>query len=173
LFAGLFGGHGAAAVGLGAALVFLGVAVLSPLVARPFARALGAPLAESGISGKLGRENSMRNPRRTASTAAALMIGLGLITFVSIFAASVKASANSALEQVLKADYAVIPMSVASNGFSLDVANRLRTERAFSAVAEFRQGVFGINGNAQQLIATDPAVLGDVENVHMVSGSVA
>ena len=173
LFAGLFGGHGAAAVGLGAALVFLGVAVLSPLVARPFARALGAPLAESGISGKLGRENAMRNPRRTASTAAALMIGLGLVTFVSIFAASIKASANSALEQVLRADFAVTPTSVQAPGFSLDVANRLRSESAFSAVEEYRQGVFGVNGSAQELIATDPTILDRVENVKMQAGSLA
>src|SRR5205807_9756671 len=132
--AGLFGGHGAAAVGLGAALVFLGVAVLSPLVARPFARALGAPLAESGISGKLGRENAMRNPRRTASTAAALMIGLGLVTFVSIFAASIKASANSALEQTLKADYIV--SSPQFEGFSQDIARQLQASDVFSSVSE-------------------------------------
>src|SRR5439155_8423848 len=144
LFAGLFGNHGASAVGLGAALVFLGIAGLSPLVARPFARLLGAPFAQSGVSGKLGRENAMRNPRRTASTAAALMIGLGLVAFVSIFASSVKASANSALEEVLRADYAVIPSSVQSQGFSQDVATRLRVESAFSTVVEFRQGVFGL-----------------------------
>ncbi|HEX9235284.1 MAG TPA: FtsX-like permease family protein, partial [Actinomycetota bacterium] len=90
LLAGLFGGHGAALVGLGAAVIFLGVAVLSPLVARPFARAVGSPLR--GVPRKLGRENAMRNPKRTASTAAALMIGLGLVSFVSIFAASLKTS---------------------------------------------------------------------------------
>jgi len=127
----------------------------------------------SRVSGKLGRENAMRNPRRTASTAAALMIGLGLVTFVNIFAASFKASVNSALEQVLKADYAVIPTSVASNGFSLDVANQLRSEPAFSAVEEFRQGVIGINGNAQQVVATDPVILGQVQNMKMVSGSLS
>src|SRR5205807_10438729 len=137
LFAGLFGGHGAAAVGLGAALVFLGVAVLSPLVARPFARALGAPLAESGISGKLGRENAMRNPKRTASTSAALMIGLGLVAFVSIFAASIKASSNKILEQTLKADYIVNTNQFV--GFSEDVANELRSTGAFAVVADMRQ----------------------------------
>jgi len=173
LFAGLFGNHGASAVGLGAALVFLGIAGLSPLVARPFARLLGAPFAQSGVSGKLGRENAMRNPRRTASTAAALMIGLGLVAFVSIFASSVKASANSALEQVLRADYAVIPSSLSSQGFSLEVADRLRAEPAFSTVEEFRQGVFGVNGSAQQMIGTDPSMLPQVENVKMQAGSLA
>src|SRR5207245_356640 len=104
---GLFGhtGNGASLVGLGAALVFLGVAILSPLVARPLARAIGAPLR--GEARRLGRENAMRNPKRTASTSAALMIGLGLVAFVSVFAASIKGSSNRILEQTLKADYIV------------------------------------------------------------------
>jgi putative ABC transport system permease protein len=175
LLTGLFAGKGAALVGLGAAVVFLGVATLSPIAARPLARVLGAPLPSvSGLAGRLGRENAMRNPRRTASTAAALMIGLGLVSFVNIFAASVKASATQALQQTLKADYAVIPSSFGggANGFSLEVATRLRIEPAFSAVEEYRQGVFGYQGSAQQLSAVDPALLEKVESVEMVRGSV-
>ena len=60
---------------------------------------IGAPFARfSRISGKLGRENAMRNPRRTASTSAALMIGLGLVGFVAVFAASIKTSTNNVLQ---------------------------------------------------------------------------
>src|SRR5207302_4512699 len=73
LLVALFGGGSSAAarVGLGAAAVFFGVAVLSPLIVRPVARFLGAPLPRlRGISGKLGRENAIRNPKRTAATAA-------------------------------------------------------------------------------------------------------
>src|SRR5207247_8337780 len=78
LLVALFGGGSSAAarVGLGAATVFFGVAVLSPLIVRPVARFLGRPLRK--VSGRLGRETAMRNPKRTASTAAALMIGFGL-----------------------------------------------------------------------------------------------
>src|SRR5439155_7986250 len=147
LILGLFGstGNGASLVGLGAALVFLGVAILSPLIARPLARTLGAPLPKvSGVAGKLGRENAMRNPKRTASTAAALMIGLGLVGFVSILAASLKASTSAALEQTLKADYIVT--STSFTGFSQDVAGRLRNDPAFEAVEEFRQGLMGYVG---------------------------
>src|SRR5207244_7168568 len=79
LLIALFGGGSSAParVGLGAATVFFGVAVLSPLIVRPVARFLGRPLR--GTARTLGRENAMRNPKRTASTAAALMIGLGLV----------------------------------------------------------------------------------------------
>ena len=101
------------------------------------------------------------------------MIGLGLVAFVSIFAASIKASASSALESILRADYAVIPTSFSAQGFSLDVANQLRREPAFSAVAEVRQGVFGVDGSAQALEAADPAILPQVANVPMTAGSLS
>ncbi len=91
LAGGLFGGGGIGLVGLGALIFYGGVAMLSPLVAGPLSRLIGAPAARfRGIPGRLGRLNAMRNPRRTASTAAALMIGLGLVSFVTILAASLE-----------------------------------------------------------------------------------
>jgi putative ABC transport system permease protein len=173
LLLGLFGGgsNAAAKVGLGAAAVFFGVAVLSPLIVRPVARFLGAPLPRlRGTPGKLGRENAMRNPKRTASTAAALMIGLGLVAFVSVFAQSIKASSSKILEETLKADYIV--SSSQFTGFSQDVADRLRKEPAFSAVSEFRQGAFGLAGHAQPIQGVDPATLPQVLHVEMKEGSV-
>ena len=80
LFRGLFGDSGSALanVGLGAIAVFLGVAVLGPVIARPVSRFLGSPLPRlRGMTGTLARENAVRNPKRTATTAAALMIGVG------------------------------------------------------------------------------------------------
>ena len=77
---GLAGG-GAAAVGLGALVVFLGVAVLGPVLARRFSRTIGAPLpVVRGMTGTLARENASRNPKRTSATASALMIGVALVT---------------------------------------------------------------------------------------------
>jgi putative ABC transport system permease protein len=168
---GLFGGtkNAAAMVGLGAALVFFGVAILSPLFARPIARVIGAPLARLGISGRLGRENASRNPRRTASTSAALMIGLALVGFVSIFAASLKASASQALEETLKADYIV--SNTQFQPFSQDVAARLRADSRFSGVVEFRTGLFGLNGKAQTVTGANTASLPATTNVGISSGS--
>ena len=89
---GLSGG-GIAPVGLGALGVFVGVAVLGPVIARPFARLIGAPLPRvRGMAGTIARENATRNPRRTSATASALMIGVGLVAFITVFAASTKAS---------------------------------------------------------------------------------
>jgi putative ABC transport system permease protein len=171
LLVALFGGGSSAParVGLGAATVFFGVAVLSPLIVRPVARFLGGPLRK--MAGKLGKENAMRNPKRTASTAAALMIGLGLVAFVSVFAQSIKASSNKILEETLKADYIVT--NAQFTGFSQDVAGRLRQEPAFAAVSEFRQGIFGLNGKAQTIQGVDPATLPSVMNVPFQSGSLS
>ena len=71
-----------ALVGLGAVGIFIGVGMLAPMVARPMASVIGRPAGRAclGISGRLGRENSMRSPRRTAQTAAALMVGLALVS---------------------------------------------------------------------------------------------
>ena len=102
-------------VGLGAFLTFIGVGMLSPLVARPMASMLGRPLARlRGISGRLGRENSMRSPRRTAQTAAALMVGLALVSTIAVFGASLSRSATSSVSDAIAADY--IAMATSQGG---------------------------------------------------------
>jgi putative ABC transport system permease protein len=172
LMLGLFGGTSNAAllVGLGAAVVFFGVAVLGPVLARPVARLIGAPLPSvRGIPGKLGMENAARNPKRTSATAAALMIGLGLVAFVSIFAASVKSSSDRILEETLKADYIVTTEQFI--GFSQEIAGQLRASSAFAAVTEFRAGVVGLEGRATPIQGVNATTLPEVTQVDMVSGS--
>ncbi len=171
LLVGLFTGpkNPAALVGLGAMSVFLGVAVLAPLVARPVAGALGRPIGRLGMAGRLGRDNSVRNPRRTATTSAALMIGLALVAMVSILAASVKSSTDDVLQRTLRADY-LVTGSGGFQPFSQDAATALRESHAFSAVEEVRQGVFGLHGNATTLGGIDPAQLEGVTNLPITSG---
>ena len=90
---------------IGAATVFIGVALLSPRLVRPLASVVGRPLERlRGVSGRLARENSVRNPRRTATTAAALMIGLALVSFVTVFAAGLKGSIDEAIDEGITAD---------------------------------------------------------------------
>jgi putative ABC transport system permease protein len=101
---GLFGniedsGQAALMLGGGAALVLFGVSLYSPRLVRPLAGIIGAPLERlRGLTGRLARENSQRNPSRTAATAAALMIGLALVSFVTVFAAGLKASIADAID---------------------------------------------------------------------------
>jgi len=109
---GLFGGGETTQVlsllGLGAFLVFLGVALLSPLLVRPLAAIVGAPLERvGGVAGRLARGNAIRNPGRTAGTAAALMIGLALVSFTTIFAEGFKASFSDSFERTIVADLVI------------------------------------------------------------------
>jgi putative ABC transport system permease protein len=109
------------ALGVGAAAVFLGVALLAKVLVPPLARVLGWPAARlAGAPGELARGNAMRNPSRTAAAAAALMIGLALVTLVSVLAAGLKSTFNNAVDSVFKGDYALTatdnfsPISIAS-----------------------------------------------------------
>jgi putative ABC transport system permease protein len=112
LLQGLFGG-GPAATRLGglaggAVLMFVGVALVSRYVVRPVAGAIGRPLAAAfDEPGRLARENAMRNPGRTATTSAALMVGLALVVFVAVFAAGLKTSIAGSLEERVRADIAI------------------------------------------------------------------
>jgi putative ABC transport system permease protein len=106
-------------LGGGVLLMFLGVALNAPRIVPPLASLLGWPGTKiGGAAGSLARQNAIRNPSRTASTAAALMIGLALVTFVGIFGAGLRSSFESAVDDLFTADYALTssntftPMSV-------------------------------------------------------------
>jgi len=169
---GLFGESEVAgqAIGLGAAVTFLGIAMLSPLVARPVARLLGAPLTRLGVPGRLGRENAMRNPRRTAATASALMIGLGLVAMVTILAASLKGSLDAALEETLRADLTLTTSTFSP--FSPQVADAVRAVPEVEAVSEFRQNGFRFNGSTAFITAVDPGTIEQVATLDMEEGTV-
>ncbi len=104
---GLFGvlDPGEIWVGVGAAGVFIGVALLSPRLVAPLASVVGRPLERlRGIPGRIARENTVRNPGRTAATAAALMIGLALVSFVTVFAAGIRGSIDDAIDKTIAGD---------------------------------------------------------------------
>ncbi|MGE5225567.1 MAG: ABC transporter permease [Planctomycetaceae bacterium] len=170
LLFGLFGSPDKAYVyvGIGAALTFVGVAMLSPYVAGPVASALGVPLARLGSAGALGRRNAMRNPRRTARTSSALMIGLGLVAMVAILASSLKASFDAALEKSLKADFTVATTNFTP--FSPDVVTHVASVQGVLAASAFRQGGFQVDGQGAFVTGFDPATAADVTALDFVQG---
>ena len=98
----------AIAMGVGALLLFVGVALISAWLVRPLATVLGWPATKiGGSAGRLARANSIRNPGRTASTAAALMIGIALVTSVAVLASGIRRTIHNTLEQTFVGDYAV------------------------------------------------------------------
>jgi putative ABC transport system permease protein len=128
------------ALGIGAAAVFIGVAMLAKTLVPPLARWLGWPAARfAGAAGTLARGNAMRNPQRTASTASALMIGLALVTLVSVLASGLKTTFENAVNSVFKGNYAV----TATDNFSpisISSANALKKVRGVSVVSGVRAG---------------------------------
>jgi putative ABC transport system permease protein len=103
------------AIGLGVVISFIGMALAAPKLVPPLASTLGWPGARfGGVSGSLARENAMRHPARTASTAAALMIGLALVTAVGVLASGLKATFEQAVDQQFLGDYAL----TSENGFT-------------------------------------------------------
>jgi putative ABC transport system permease protein len=106
-------------IAFGVLLLFVGVALVSKHLVRPIAALVGWPATQiGGAAGRLAKGNSMRNPQRTASTAAALMIGVALVTFVAVLANGMRESNRGAIEDQVAADYVL----TAQDGFSPFVA---------------------------------------------------
>ena len=155
LFGNLSGGRAAMFVGISALLVFIGVAMLSPLVAKPAARLLTIPAIKGNfITGILARENAQRNPRRTAATAAALMIGLALVSAIAIMSQSFKTTFRSAIEEQTTADFILSPTGFAP--FSPEAAQAVRDELPGSTVVEYRFGTIQLDGDSIAVLGASP-----------------
>jgi putative ABC transport system permease protein len=145
-------------MGLGALMIFLGVALLAERLVRPLATVLGWPAAKfGGIAGMLARENTERNTQRTASTASALMIGLALVTLVTLLAAGIISTFKGAVDDLWKnADYAL----TAQNNFSpipISVAEAAAKAPGVDAVGDVRAGQAKAFGSVYNATAVNPA----------------
>ena len=143
------------ALGLGTLILFVGVALNAKRAVRPLAAVLGWPGARiGGSAGTLARENAMRNPSRTASTASALMIGLALITFVAILGAGLRTSFGDAVDKLFVADYAL----TAENDFDPFTAqadHAVGGTPGVTAVSPIRAGDARVFGDNIQVTAVD------------------
>ncbi|MEZ5377250.1 MAG: FtsX-like permease family protein [Acidimicrobiales bacterium] len=162
-------------VGLGAAVIFVGVFVLGPVIARPVARVIGAPLAASrGVTGNIARENAMRSPKRTARTAAALTIGVALVAGVSILAASLQTTIRDIIGEQFTGDYAI---DSGTGGFGGGLPPSLVDELAALPEVETAAGIrvgFGqVNDEdtADFFSVVDPARAFDVFDIGVTAGS--
>ncbi len=165
----LEGNAAAMTAGIGGYALVMGAIVLSPMLARPFVRFAGAALPRlAGKTGQLAQENAMRNPRRTATTASALMIGLALVTGFSIIGASVKASVDQAIGDTMQADY-VVSTSV-GQPFTPAIADELTSTDGVASVTRTRFGVGRLDGEEAVLLAYDGTVDRSLD-VEFVAGS--
>jgi putative ABC transport system permease protein len=160
-------GDAALMLGAGAAVVLFGVSLYSPRLVRPLAGAIGAPLERlRGLTGRLARENSQRNPSRTAATAAALMIGLALVSFVTVFAAGLKASIADAIDNSFQGELEIqntngfdpIPTAVAAG------VRRVPGVRTVSTLQSTQVRIDGVGGKPRAT-GLDPATANQVLNL--------
>jgi putative ABC transport system permease protein len=144
-------------VGLGALAVFLGVVTLGPTISRRFSRIVGWPLPRvRGVAGALARENAMRNPRRTAATSSALMIGVALVAFITVFAASAKSSVATSVDSAVKSDW-IVTTQFGIGGLSPSVAQRIGALPETGTVTALRYFDAKVDNATTQASAIDPA----------------
>ncbi len=164
------GSDGQAPMGIGAVLLIIGVFILTPLLSRPLIAAAAPALRVFGISGKLARQNSVRNPRRTAATASALMIGLTLITGMTVMAGSLQKSIDKMASAAIRADYIV---SMANgNTLSPDVEEKLRATDGVTALSPLRNAPARIGGTTEYLTGVTPAI-GELTDLKVEDGTFA
>ena len=166
------GGAPLALLGAGAAMVFLGAAMLAPVLSRPVVKVLAGFYPRLfRTPGRLARQNALRNPRRTAATASALMIGLALVSVINVMSASAKASISRQVDKTFAADY----MVTSSSPGGLDPAPpaaAVRSAPGVEQVTAVYQGRYKDGTHTDSFIATGrPADLVRAAKLRLVSGS--
>ncbi|MHB9851689.1 ABC transporter permease [Streptomyces krungchingensis] len=165
----LDGSDGQAPMGFGAVLLIIGVFVLTPLLSRPLIAAAAPVLRVFGISGKLARQNSVRNPRRTAATASALMIGLTLITGMTVMAGSLQKSIDKMASSAIRADYVV---SMANgNSLSPDVEKKLAGVDGVTDTSSLRNAPSRIDRQTEFLTGVNGPAITELTDLDVTDGS--
>ena len=171
--AGAFGGEVALA-GLGALLTLVGVVMLGPIVARPAAGLLGAPqAARRGMSGTLARRNAMRNPRRTASTALALLVGVAVVSLMTVVGASIKKSIADTVDEQFAGDLVVVADGWGLGGLSTGLAPAVGDLPEVAVASPAGNAPVRLDGDDTVISTYDPATLDQVMDLGVRDGSMA
>ena len=159
-------------LGLGALLCLLAMTVLGPVTGPGLAAVLGAPLPLLlGVDGRMARENALRNPRRTASTASAVMIGVALVGFIAVTAQSVKASTAAAIDASVKGQYVISSDGFGPTALPASVAEQVRALPEVKAAAGLRGTFAEVDGSNRLVLASDPTELTQLIEIQDVQGS--
>ena len=159
-------------LGAGAFGVLVGTALLSPVLGRPVLAGLGWIYRRGfGAVGLMAEQNTRRNPRRTAATASALMIGVSLVTMMAVLGASAKASLDKTLAEDIVADYVV--SNPVGQPFSSSVARDVAKVPGVAQVAQVRGAVLQVDGDRDFATAVDPTAIIEVARPEVLTGSLA
>jgi putative ABC transport system permease protein len=172
VFADVGGGLMALLLGVGVIGLFLGIALLAPRLVKPLARVVGLPARRAGgVAGELAEANAQRNPGRTASTAAALMIGITLVTVVAVLGAGMNSATKSAVTDQIRADYVV----TGDNGlpFAADEGDELAQVDGVKAASHVRYDKALVKGEEADVTGIDPRTIDRFYRFEWTQGSLA
>jgi putative ABC transport system permease protein len=171
VFGNVGGGLVALLLGGGLLALFIGVALIAPRLVKPLASLVGWPGRRvGGSAGRLASSNSVRNPSRTAATAAALMVGLTLVTAVAVLGNGLRASVNDAVDKQLQgADYVL----AGSNGatYAAEADETLASTAGVELTSGIRHGEALIDGEEGMIAGVDPATIGHFLKFDWTEGS--
>jgi putative ABC transport system permease protein len=164
-------------VSLGGLVVAIGFIVLAPVTARTATRIIGQPVVWwRGVPGTLARDNAMRNPRRTAVSATALMIGVTVVALFTVFASSLSAAVTSNVANSFVGDLAITTGSTGGggggSGLSPEIATAVARLPQVRTATGIGTGQANIGGQAETVTIADPSQLGEVLNLHTAAGSI-
>ena len=171
---GVIGSGSGGAVGLGVVGVLVGTVVLGPVVAKPASRLIGvaAPRVK-GVTGSIARENAMRNPRRTAATANALLIGVGIVSLITVLYGSLRTSIDHQISEAFTGDVTITAGTFGRGGVSPTLAQTLNQLPEVDAAAAMRFGTAGKNDNSTMITAIDPATFTKVVDMKVTAGDLS
>ena len=159
--------------GLGALLTIVGLVVFGPVVARPVSGIIGSPLARTrGVVGGLARQNATRNPRRTSGTASALMVGVGVVTLFTVFAASLKASVDQSVTESFRGDLVITAGSFGGGGLSPALASDIGALPDVGTAVGLGRGTGLVDDSTESLTVVDTAAVGKVLDLDVSKGAV-
>jgi putative ABC transport system permease protein len=173
---GLFGGgdNAGLTVGFGVFWTFIGIFVLGPRLAVPFTKVIGWPLPRlKGITGRLARQNALRNPKRTAATASALMIGIGIVVLITILAQSIKTSAFASIDESFQGDLAIDSGTFGFGGLPPELADELAALPEVDAASGLRLGFAQIGPSSKSILGVDSDQMFDIVDVGLAEGDLS
>ncbi len=169
-------GGDAVLLAVGVVGLFAAVLLLGPVMARPIARVIGAPVQRArGVTGTMARGNVQRNPRRTARTAAPVLIGVALVTGASVFAASIKEQIRDTVGSTFIGDYVVNSTNGGSVSFGQEFVDQLNEvpEVGVASGLGFAFGVADAEGKAASGAVVNPATAQGLVNLVFVQGTMS
>ncbi|MEY2554846.1 MAG: putative transport system permease protein [Ilumatobacteraceae bacterium] len=171
---GTIGSGSGGALGLGVVGTLIGTVVLGPVVAKPVSRVVGWPLPKvKGMTGSLARENAMRNPRRTAATANALLIGVGIVSLITVLYGSLRTSIDNQISEAFTGDVTITAGGFGRGGVSPTLAQELNQLPEVEAAAPLEIGLSGQGDNSTVVTGVDPATFSKVIDVQVTAGDIA